>query len=271
MIAGSALLALAAVPVTGSTAQAEPTWASAATAPIHPGVQTFTDGAQCTANFVFSAGATVYIGQAAHCASTSEVTQTDGCKAQTRPLGTKVEVDGASHPGVLVYSSWVTMQARHETDPDACAYNDLALVQLDPSDAARVNPSIPFWGGPVGVNTAGAPALSIVYSYGNSELRLGLSPLSPKTGVSLGDEGGGWEHEVFTVSPGIPGDSGSAFLDREGRALGILSTLQVGVPGGVRNGVGDLGREVAYMHAHGGPAANLALGTEPFNPLPLPL
>jgi hypothetical protein len=28
--------------------------------------------------------------------------------------------------------------------------------------------------------------------------------------------------------------------------------------------VGDVSREIAYMHSHGGPAANLENGTEPF-------
>ena len=49
-------------------AGAAPTWAPAATAPIHPGVQTITARTQCTANFVFfDASNTVYIGQADRC------------------------------------------------------------------------------------------------------------------------------------------------------------------------------------------------------------
>jgi hypothetical protein len=48
--------------------------------------------------------------------------------------------------------------------------------------------------------------------YGNSGLRLGITQLSPKSGVSLGTSGGGWTHPAYTVTPGIPGDSGSAFL-----------------------------------------------------------
>jgi hypothetical protein len=32
------------------------------------------------------------------------------------------------------------------------------------------------------------------------------------------------------------------------------------------NGVGDLPRELAYMHSHGGPNANVVNGTKPFNP-----
>src|SRR3954447_2310042 len=131
-------------------------WAPADTAPIHPGVQTVTDGSgQCTANFIFQDGTNTYIGQAAHCSSTGQATDTNGCTSQSLPLGTKVTVDGASKPGVMVYNSWLAMQANGETDPDTCAYNDLALVKLDPSDVANVNPSIPNFGGPVGLNTSG--------------------------------------------------------------------------------------------------------------------
>jgi len=246
-------------------AAAVPTWAPAATAPIHPGVQTFTSGAQCTANFVFYSDATVYIGQAAHCASTEANTSTNGCTTNSLPLGTPVQVTGASQPGTLVYSSWITMQALGESDPNICAFNDFALVRLNGSDGTRVNPSVPYWGGPTGVNSSGAALLSRVYSYGNSALRLGLTPLAPKTGVSLGDIGNGWEHEVLTVTPGIPGDSGSAFLDAGGAALGVLSTFAV-APIPLSNGVGDIARELNYMNSHTTLAASLALGTEPFRP-----
>jgi hypothetical protein len=257
--------------ITAPGADAAPAWAPAGSAAIHPGVQTFTDGGQCTANFVFFNTAHVYIGQAAHCASTATQTDTNGCTTPSLPLGTQVEVGGASQPGTLVYSSWLTMQAAGEHDADTCEFNDLAFVELTPADAARVNPSIPHWGGPVGVNGAGAPVLSRVFSYGNSILRLGLALLSPKEGFSLGDTGNGWSHEVTTITPGIPGDSGSAFLDAEGRALGVLSTIQVGVPFGVSNGVGDVGRELAYANAHSGLGVTLANGTEPFTPGRLPL
>jgi hypothetical protein len=245
-------------------AAAAPIWAPAATAPVHPGVQTVTAGAQCTANFVFHDASAVYLGQAAHCSGTGAATETNGCLAASLPLGTAVEVGGATRPAALVYNSWLTMQAAGETDPDVCQYNDFALVRLDPADAGRVNPSIPFWGGPVGLATT-TGAGENVYSYGNSSLRFGLTVLSPKRGVSLGATNGGWNHDVYTATPGIPGDSGSAFLNGTGRAVGVLSTLQVApLPAG--NGVGDLSRELAYMRAHSGfGTVQLAPGTEPFN------
>ncbi len=261
--------ALAAVGVAG--VDGAPAWAPAATATIHPGVQTRSSAGQCTANFVFHQGATVYIGQAAHCTSLGGSTSLDGCTTGSLPLGTAVTIGGASRPGVLAYNSWLAMQAASEGDPNACLYNDLALVRIDPADVARVNPSIPHWGGPIAGGTSpGAARGQRVYSYGNSSLRLGLTALSPKLGVSVGGTGGGWSHTVYTVTPGVPGDSGSAFLDASGRALGVLSTVAL-APLALSNGVGDIGRELAYLQSHGGAGIELAAGTEPFSPGKLPL
>ena len=247
-------------------AAAAPTWAPAATAPIHPGVQTVTAGGQCTANFVFfDASNTVYIGQAAHCSGTGGATETNGCDSGSLPLGTPVQVGGASQPGTMVYNSWLAMQAAGETNPDVCAFNDLALVRLNPADFGKVNPSIPFWGGPNGIDTNGTVQGENVYSYGNSSLRGGVTQLSPKQGVSLGDAGNSWSHNVYTASPGIPGDSGSAFLNSAGAALGVLSTVQIAPVAG-SNGVGDVSREINYMSSHSSLGAQLANGTQPFNP-----
>ena len=251
-------------------ANAAPVWAPEATATVQPGVQTFTEGSgQCTANFVFFDAADVYIGQAAHCAGTGGNTETNGCEAGTLPLGTPVEVDGASRPGVIAYSSWVTMQGNGESDTDTCFGNDFALVRLDPADHGRVNPTIPYWGGPVGLGN-GSSFLEKVYSYGNSGLRLGLSPLSPKEGYSLGVQPSGWSHDVYTITPGIPGDSGSAFIDSNGNALGVLSTLSA-APFPASNQVSDLRKALDYMRAHTGlDAVQLALGTSGFSPGLLP-
>jgi len=266
-------MAAAVIGIAASPAAAE--WAPADTASVHPGVQTYTNGANCTANFVFTDGVDTYLGQAAHCSSTGSSTDTDGCNTPSLPLGTPVTILGASKPGTMVYNSWITMQAAGETDPDACAYNDFALVRIDPADVPDVNPSIPHWGGPVAINTTGTTEGESVYSYGNSILRGGVTLLSPKVGTSSGTEGNGWTHVVNTVTPGIPGDSGSAFLDSNGNALGVLSTLSVGFPSGVANNVSDINLALNYLWTHlaGTTLGSVQLvpGTEPFNPDQVPL
>ncbi|HEY7151876.1 MAG TPA: serine protease [Solirubrobacterales bacterium] len=257
--------AIAALALGGLSPAAASAWAPAGSATVHPGVMTFTNGAQCTSNFVFHGGSNVYLGQAAHCSGTGTATDTNGCTSSSLPIGTPVDVTGASKPGTLVYNSWITMQAKGETNANACAYNDLALVKINPADVAKVNPSVPGFGGPTGVGSVGGLG-STVYSYGNSELRGGVTRLSPKQGVIVQNEGNGWSHNAYTVTPGVPGDSGSGFENASGKAIGVLSTVEL-APEPASNNFGDIGREIAYMHANSAfSGVSLAPGTKPFNP-----
>jgi hypothetical protein len=239
---------------------------------VHPGVGTTTQGGgSCTSNFVFRGAGTVYLGQAAHCAGTGRSTETDGCTSATMPVGTPVTVRGErgfTATGTMVYSSWVTMQRLGESDPNTCAYNDFALVELPPEAVAVTNPSVPWFGGPTGVGTGGLPPGAQTFSYGSSPVRGGVSSLGPKAGVSAGDVGSGWGHTVYTVSPGVPGDSGSAFLDASGHAIGLLTTLNL-APLPVSNGVSDLARALAYADSHAD-LGDLSLvdGTETFTSTP---
>src|SRR3954449_7036997 len=109
---------VAASPATAAPRRAAATvaWAPAASASVHPGVMTFTAGAQCTANFVYTDGTNTYLGQAAHCSGTGSSTDTDGCSSASLPKGTAVTVDGASRPGTMVYNSWIRMQKAGEKD-----------------------------------------------------------------------------------------------------------------------------------------------------------
>jgi hypothetical protein len=54
-------------------------------------------------------------------------------------------------------------------------------------------------------------------------------------------------------------------MNGSGQAVGILSTLDIlPTPGG--NGVGDLSKEIAYLHANSSfSGVNLVPGTQPFN------
>jgi hypothetical protein len=277
--AAATLVAGAGVAAGAAPVSAAAGWAPADTAKIHPGTMMYTDGAQCTANFVFTDGTgNTYVGYAAHCAGTGAATDTDGCSTKSLPLGTKVTfneggslVDEGTQvgTGTLAYSSWLTMQKDGEKNADTCAYNDLALVKVAAGSVDKVNPTVPFWGGPTGLDTDGTAAGDRVWTYGNSSLRAGVEALSPHTGVSLGDDAadGGWSHPVYTVTPGIPGDSGSGFLSADGKALGVLSTVAIAPLAG-SNGVGDLSKELAYARAHSGVSGlALAHGTEPFDPV----
>ncbi|HEX7739755.1 MAG TPA: hypothetical protein VF426_08925, partial [Marmoricola sp.] len=66
-------------------------------------------------------------------------------------------------------------------------------------------------------------------------------------------------------SPGIPGDSGSGYLDSAGEAVGTLSTLRMSFP--MVNAIGDLRHELRYARAHSGiRGLRLELGTVHFDP-----
>lgn len=262
-------------------------WAPAESATIHPGVMTFTGGSsflggagQCTANFVYTdASGGVYLGQAAHCSSTDSNTETNGCSTHSLALGTPIYagdlVNGGIQTGTLIgtlaYNSWIAMQGKGETDAHTCAYNDLALIKINAAQLANVNPTVPFWGGPNGLAPGASSQGERVFSYGNSILRGGVSVLSPKTGASLGDieETGGWSQGVYTLTPGIPGDSGSGYMDANGNALGVLSTVEF-APVPASNGVGTLAKELAYANSATGLGLQVATGTTPFGSVPVP-
>ena len=72
---------------------------------------------------------------------------------------------------------------------------------------------------------------------------------------------------VYTLTPGIPGDSGSGYMNASVGAIGVLSTVQLAPLAG-SNGVGNLANEVDYMHANAAGLAGVSLvpGTEPFTP-----
>ena len=254
------------------SANAVPRWAPASKATIRPGVRTFVSGSQCRASFVFHDGTDVFLGQPGHCSSSV-------------PLGTPIKIDGASRPGTHVYNSWRTMDRVLEDDQFALRFNDFALVRVHKADRGKVNPSVPFWGGPTGAGARSALG-DPVYSYGNSEVycwetgncrssaevdqlspRVGidtssrLMPTVPWGGLRSGNDTDGWIRYIHTLSPGISGGRGGAVLDQRGRALGIL-----GWPGyDLSDRVTDLAKAMRYMKAKTTlDAIMLAEGTEPF-------
>lgn len=247
----------------GSTADAVAAWAPEATAKIKPGVQMYTAGAQCTANFVFKdAAGNVYVGYAAHCAGKGESSDTNGCTTQSLPLGTPVKfVSGGNFfssgttvgTGKLAYSSWASMQKLKTKDANRCAYNDFALVRVDKASVKNVNPTVPKFGGPTGLAAPPLVAKAPIYTVGNSSLRTGSA--STKTGKVLSRVPGlpVLAYNIQTGSPGIPGDSGSGYMDGAGRAAGVLSTINIGLSlTPVTNTMGNLVYELAWAQKYSG-------------------
>ncbi|MBN9737668.1 hypothetical protein Ae168Ps1_2275c [Pseudonocardia sp. Ae168_Ps1] len=280
--AAAGLSAVAVLTVPGGTALAQP-----GPAPIGPGVQIVTplgDGAElCTANFLFtgaggqdghrdgdgaehqsSPAGKLYLGTAAHCTGTAESTgSVDGCVEPVMPEGTEVGItgrDGRSYSGTVAYNSWAAMQARGETDRAACGYNDFALIELSPEAAAVADPTVPGFGGPVALDTDGTRNGETVYSHQPNQ----LAATPDKQGISLGRPEGPRTHVVVTAPPGVPGDSGSGYLDSEGKAFGVLSSLLLPT---AANGVADIAQALDYAAEYGRIGkVDLVPGTAPFAP-----
>jgi hypothetical protein len=217
----------------------------------------------CTAAFVFSGGGKTYLGYAAHCAGAGTAMGLSGCRERSLPLGTTVLIEdktGTRSNGRLAYSSWATMQQRGESDQSLCLLNDFALVQVDPAAVGSVDPTVPILGGPAALDSNGMAAGEPVFSY---------QPNNGGTVVKEGDvvsEGaGGRSHRVVTNPPGRPGDSGSGYLDGNGRAFGVLSVQYL--DGSGANGVTDLAMALSYANRYGG-IGRIALvaGRKPFAP-----
>ena len=135
------------------------------------------------------------------------------------PNGTAVEVTRrVREPGTLVYNRGTRMQAAGETDADTCAYNDLALIKLDPADYGKVQP--------VGARRSAARPRSAtrprsvrhVYTLRQLLAAPGHHVLSPKIGMSLGALRRRLDaRSVYTVTPGIPRRlAARRFMDDEG-------------------------------------------------------
>ncbi|RZT88137.1 hypothetical protein EV383_5074 [Pseudonocardia sediminis] len=303
VVLGLASAAALAAPMAASAAPVA-TFAPATTAAVGPGVQIATPlprGAElCTANFLYTDAAgsdghadggrrgkdgehqsahtesgagvpdgKVYLGAAAHCnAAEDAMSSVDGCREPVMPVGTAVVIqgrDGENYAGRVAYNSWATMQARGETDPELCNLNDLELIELGDAAVAASNPTVPGFGGPTGLDADGTGEGEKVYSHQPNQ----LVATPNKQGISLGQPEGPRTHVVATTPPGVPGDSGSGYLDAEGRAFGVLSSLMAPT---TTNGVADIAQALDYADEFGGVGrVSVIEGDRPFAPTALPL
>lgn len=208
-------------------------WASLESATIRPGVDIFTPTGVCPSNFLFIRpdNTSVFLGTTAYC-------------VRELPIGGLVAVGAPEHIGVLVYSSWITMQEKGETDPSALEYNDFAVIRIDDSSRHEVNPTLLHYGGPVGPAEEAQMALgerARTYTNGTGGIR-------PQEAVVTG-KAGEWALLVHAAPPTLPGGMGRAALTADGRALGVV--VNVGVaPNPGANGVARLDTLMAYAAEH---------------------
>jgi hypothetical protein len=197
--------------------------ATAARAPAHPirpGTAVTMSGITCTAGAVLRQKATVYVAIPASCAGVAPGTYQDGCSEPEAPTGTPARVVGARHRAILVYDSFTRMeklgtaQVHTTAGHRLCHYNDLALVQLNKHDRARVAGAIDGMRAPTSVRQHG-PASGRRMTIGRGAATAGAS------------HQGGWVYDVTPSASLVATDVGSAGVVG-GKELGMLTVLPAG-------------------------------------------
>lgn len=230
---------------------AAPDWGAPDGKGIRPGINMEFQGAGCTTSFVFHQDWTRYfLATAAHCVGDDPSGSASGCNADVFPdAKATLRLDGGgSAKATIAYTSWGTMQRIDESNADACAANDFALLEIAPDDLDELHPASLHFEAPTGLATAATPT---VYGYGASSLKFGLEVVHPKQGQHLGMANGGWSHHVYLATPGISGDSGGHIMTSDGKALGVASTIILS-PTPASNHYTDIAKALAYMQEHEG-------------------
>jgi hypothetical protein len=247
--------ALGVVTVLGATGPA----VAAGAGRIGPGTQLVTAGRTCTANFVFrDARHRVFVGYAASCATRTATSGPSTCTARPLPLGTRVRF--ADHGrtlgyGELRYSSLRALRRAGITDAATCANNDFALVEVRGSARRRVDPTVPYWGGPSGLGALPAIGSTV---FGLARPTAGARTIPRAGAVTVAGSGA---ITVTTPLPSTRGARGSGFLDSSGHAVGILTTsTSTG-----ENTVVGLAAAVVYARAHGVAGLRVVHGHDAFS------
>ena len=233
---------------------------------IHPGVQTFTDGAQCTANFIFSDGADDVRRPGGPLLRHRRSTDTDGCDsrfAADRHAGPGRRRQQAGHAWSTTRGS--RMQANGESDADTCAVQRPRADQARPgrrgersthrcpaSAGRRASASLPR------ARRDRLHVRQLRAARRRHEAQPEAGHRRPAAAERLVDR-------RLHRHPGHPGRLGQRVHDRD-RPGGRHPEHRGDRAAAGSNGVGDLPRELAYMHGHGGPDATVVNGTKPFNP-----
>jgi hypothetical protein len=219
--------------VPGATlAPQDPGWSPIEQAKIRPGVMVHTEARDCPTNFVFVRpdNTSVFIGTSAYCVREMHV-------GSVASVGTNDTI------GVLIYSSFITMDEIGEPDTDARQFNDFAVFRIDDQDRKWVHPAMLPVGGPVG--PAAFSSLGVgarVRTFVN--LDDGAPDASHVREGIIGATAGNWAYLVYGA-PAIPGQMGAGVVTPEGGAVGVMVSLGVS-PNPGANGVARLDTLLSY-------------------------
>jgi Trypsin len=157
----------------------------------------------CTANFIFTDGASEYVGTARHCVDNK------GQQVTMQVDTTTIAVVGT---------------VSHMTSGGGEPGNDWALIQIDPAVAAKwgVNPAVPVVGGPQGIYT-GCDVTGVKYYGPGYGVAVAQGKAEFGVATNWNNDGYGW------TGFGAPGDSGSPVLTAAGQAAGNFTHLIVDI------------------------------------------
>jgi hypothetical protein len=211
------VLGLAALALLLAPTAAACTSTDGAKAKLSPGdeldVNTASGGVICTLAFLVASPDALYFATAGHCIHVN---------------------DTASNPDVGNFGKGAFHYLNPETgsESDGSPGEDFALIRIDPSFYDRVSPTECYWGGPKGLYTD-TPGSGGVKHFGHGEGPGDLGPTQPRQGLNLQTDAKAFYWTGF----GVPGDSGSAVLSDDLKAVGVLTHLVVSPPddnGGTR-------------------------------------
>ncbi|MGH9008867.1 MAG: hypothetical protein ACRDYF_03365 [Acidimicrobiia bacterium] len=190
---------------------------------VRPGGDLRTDIGQCTLNFLFvTPEGERYIGTAGHCIlGEGPVAGKAGEKMWPKGQGPVAKDPDGKRFGEFAYA---VLQ-----DP-----KDFALIRLDPG--VEASPEMCNYGGPSGINEDISGDPTVLHYFGNG---IGIGTALPaRSAVAMGLPNA--DH-VYAAGLALPGDSGSAVISEDGRAVGVLVTVGVHGFGIDENGGIDFG------------------------------
>jgi hypothetical protein len=210
--------------------------AVAAARPIHPGVHVNYGDVTCAVGAVMREGRRLFLAVPASCGGVNLGKTQDGCSAPQSPKGVPVSIQGAKHPGTLVYSSYSEMQLHGVTNPTRCYYNDLSLVRVDRRDRAKVSAAIPGVGVPRRV-LAKLPAKG-------TALRIGSTP-----GTAGATHHNGWELDFSSPTATFTTSDCGTSVTAGPNLVGMFLILPKGAVPGIQSPpeTYNLARAIRYL------------------------
>ena len=186
---------------------------------VRPGGEVQTEQGLCTLNFLFvTPEGERFIGTAGHCiVGEGPVADNAGEKTWAKGTGPPAKNSAGTRIGEFAYA---VLQ-----DP-----KDFALIRLDPGVDA--SPEMCNYGGPTGINDDISDGPKVLQYFGNG---VGIGSTVPaRSAVAMGFPNA--DH-VYAAGLALPGDSGSAVITDDGRAVGVLVTTGLHGLGFDENGV----------------------------------